>query len=271
MRDSFSVVLPYYNEAAYLPATLASWMQQTRLPEQLILVNNGSTDGSDALCRSVLKGRSGLEILFGDEPRPGKIHALEKGCALVRSTFIVLADADTIYPPHYLSLSASLAAHLPPGIVALMAIPVYRPPGALASRLKRRALVTLSRLLRKRIFTGGYGQILRADIYRKAGGFSERLWPYVLLDHEILHRMFRYGDSLYHADLWCSPSLRRKDRRSVRWNLLERTLYHAVPFQLKDWFFYRFLGPRFAARGLFSLNLREQPWKTPRESPPGTD
>jgi hypothetical protein len=47
----------------------------------------------------------------------------------------------------------------------------------------------------------------------------------------------------------------------VRWNLWERLLYHATAYRLKDWYFYRFLGPRLARRKLGHLSLREKSWQ----------
>ena len=117
-----------------------------------------------------------------------------------------------------------------------------------------------SRLLRKQVFTGGFGQIVRRDILERAGGFSEKVWRYVLLDHEIMNRVLRHGRALYHPDLWCRTSTRRRCRSQVRWTLVERLLYHATPFSLKNWFFYDFLGPRLACRNQSHLRLRERDW-----------
>ena len=103
--------------------------------------------------------------------------------------------------------------------------------------------MALSRIFSRQGFVGGYGQVMRAEALRKAGGFSARHWNYVLLDHEILNRIFRYGHSLYHMDLWCVPSRRRADRRRVRWNLFERCLYHLTPYRLQGWYFHGFLAP----------------------------
>ena len=59
-QTTLSVVIPYYNEAGFLPQTLRSLLAQTRVPDQLILVDNGSTDGTEELCRAIrhLEARS---------------------------------------------------------------------------------------------------------------------------------------------------------------------------------------------------------------------
>jgi hypothetical protein len=173
----------------------------------------------------------------------------------------VLSDADTYYPPHYLDLAETLVERHGDRIVALMALGTDQKSDGITTRLRRSFYTAISQIFKKQAFTGGYGQIIRADALRRVGGFSERHWPYVLLDHEIMQRLFKHGDSLYHVDLWCVPSERRSDRSAVRWTFLERMLYHVVPYRFKDRFFYEFLGPRFAERGMTHLNLREKCWE----------
>jgi hypothetical protein len=173
----------------------------------------------------------------------------------------VFADADTDYPERYLETIEWLIGRSSGKIVALMALPVDGPADRFPAILKRRLYVLLSKLFSKHVYTGGYGQCLRADAFRKCGGYAEAVWPYVLGDHEIMSRVLRHGRSQYHFDLWCRSSPRRMDRRSVRWTLPEMALYHATPFFLHRAFFTRFLGPRFDRRGLSVRNLRVQPWK----------
>jgi glycosyltransferase involved in cell wall biosynthesis len=49
----FAVVIPTYNEEAFIGQTLASLMAQTQLPEQIIVVNDGSTDTTAAIVASL--------------------------------------------------------------------------------------------------------------------------------------------------------------------------------------------------------------------------
>jgi len=262
MPHSFAVVLPYYNEESFLSGTLRSWMAQTRRPEQLIVVDNGSTDRSPQVCRELLHGWEDSEVRLLHDPRPGKTNALETGCAQVTTTFVALADADTFYPPHYLDTCESMARDLPDDAVSLMALPERGNPASLRSVLRRRSSLLLARALSRHCFVGGYGQVVRTESLRRAGGFSSAHWQYVLLDHEVFNRVFRYGHAVYDVRLWCRPSDRRSDRSRVRWSILERALYHAIPHRLQDWYFYCFLGPRLERRNLSQLNLREKPWQT---------
>ncbi|MEO7424317.1 MAG: glycosyltransferase family A protein [Fibrobacteria bacterium] len=257
---AFSVVIPFYNEAGFLPQTLRSLLSQTRLPDQLILVDNGSSDGTEGLCRGILEGCPIPEIIFLREPRPGKIFALETAGPLVKGEFTAFMDADIQYPPRYLETAHKLFASAPPGTAAVMALYLHSDAGALPGWAYRMVMPVISRLFPTKCLTGGGGQVFRTDAFRRAGGFSAATWNYVLLDHEIMHRMFKLGKSRYHADFWCRHTNRRGSRRSVRWNLWERFLYLYMPPRFLDWYFYRYLGPRLAKRRMTQLSLRDQSW-----------
>lgn len=260
-KTSFSVLLPYYNEVDYLAQTLTSWLQQSHRPGQIILVDNGSTDGSESIARSILEKAHDIRLVYLQEPRPGKVHALEIGCQAIDCEFVAMSDADTYYPPHYLKLCEQLFAKADERVAALMALPEAEYPEAFLSKLRRHYFIILHRLFNKHAFTGGYGQVFRTKSLLQAGGYTEKQWPHVLMDHEIMYRIFQFGLSEYHKDLWCQSSLRRHDRKRVRWNLLERILYILTPHSLQGWFFYSFLDNRFAKRGLNHLRLREKPWQ----------
>ncbi len=94
----WSIVLPYFNEADYLPATLASLGRQTMTRFRLILVDNGSTDASEEIARTVMQGFPKIATTFIREERPGKIPALVTGLAAVDTAFVATCDADTYYP-----------------------------------------------------------------------------------------------------------------------------------------------------------------------------
>jgi glycosyltransferase involved in cell wall biosynthesis len=262
-KNKYSVVIPYYNEEEYLGKTLFSWLSQEKKPDQMILVDNGSTDRSTEAVLKVLDGPDcrAIEIKYLKESKPGKIHALKQGCAAVNCEFTVMSDADTYYPPHYLAQAERMFRNADKSVSALMALPEYSKPDAISSKIRRRYFVLLSKIFKKHAFTGGYGQIFRTDALEKAGGFSETIWPHVLLDHEIMYRIFKNGRTKYHVDLWCQSSLRRSDRRRVRWNLMERLMYQFTPHRFQEWFFYRYLATHFQKRGLNQLRLREKPWE----------
>lgn len=258
---SWTFVIAYFNEADYLPATLASLSAQTARPFRLVLVDNGSTDGSAALARNACETMAGVETIHLSETRPGKVHALEAAMPHLTTELVAFGDADTFYPPDYLATAQAAFDAGGPDVTAVMAVDVPDPPDGPEARRKRfiRSRIA-SRLWPRQTHTGGFGQTFRTGALVRAGGYSEKHWPYVLMDHEVMQRLLKLGRAVYPYDFWCIPSPRRSDRSRVRWTLGERLLYHFTPFALKDWYFYRFLGPRLAQRKLTHLNLREKSW-----------
>lgn len=249
----WSVLVPFFNESAYLDATLESLAAQTARP-RLILIDNGSTDGSGAIARAACH-RLGLDHELLVEPRPGKVAALARGLTRVASPYVATCDADTWYPPHYLAEAQRL---LERGHAAAGAFFVPAAADARTRRREGRRIATAAMVLRGQCHTGGAGQAFRTDALRRAGGFDPGRWGYVLEDHEVIHRVMKHGSMRYAARLWCCPSPRERDRASIRWTLAERLLYCVAAPVAGDWFFYRFLAARLRGRRLTSERIRER-------------
>jgi glycosyltransferase involved in cell wall biosynthesis len=256
---AWSVVVPFFNERDFLGLTLESLATQTR-PFKLILVDNGSTDGSADIARETCIAL-GLDWTLITERRPGKVFALTSGLARVRTLLVATCDADTWYPADYLAEAQALLETR--GTAAAGAFFAGRDDKA-DQRRNALHISVMPSLLRRQCHTGGAGQVFRTAALRRAGGFDAKLWNYVLEDHEIIHRVHREGSMKYSARFWCSPSPRERDRESIRWTLAERILYHALAPVAGDWFFYRFLAGRLDRRRMTSERIRERPVQTLR-------
>lgn len=94
MTESLSVVMPVYNEAAHLPATieaLAEALLRSRFSAELVLVDDGSTDGSADAARTAATGRLPVEVVPGS--REGRFKARRVGVSAANSETILLLDA----------------------------------------------------------------------------------------------------------------------------------------------------------------------------------
>ena len=97
-----SVILSAKNEADRLEACFASLAaQKTRIPFEVIVVDNNSTDGTYALARR-LAARQRRPFLVGKQKKPGAPAARNAGARKARGKVLVFTDADCTHNPHWL-------------------------------------------------------------------------------------------------------------------------------------------------------------------------
>ena len=90
-NPGLSIVIPNWNGARFLPACLDSLARQTVAPLEVIVVDNGSTDGSQALLRASYPWVTLIEL---DQNR-GFTGACNAGIAAARGAYIALLNNDT--------------------------------------------------------------------------------------------------------------------------------------------------------------------------------
>ncbi|KQN19620.1 glycosyl transferase family 2 [Sphingomonas sp. Leaf33] len=251
---AWTVLLPFFNERDYLAATIASLAAQT-VAFRLVLIDNGSTDGSAAVAEAAALAH-GLDHVVLIERAPGKVAALKAGLALVTTRWTATCDADTLYPPTYLAAAGRLLAR--PGCVVAGAYFIAPDAGEIARAVEATAITLAGRLLPRQCHAGGAGQAFCTATLRGVGGFDPALWNYVLEDHEVINRTMTRGTMLYSRAFWCRPSARERDRESIRWTAVERLVYALAAPGAGDWFFRDFLAPRLHRRKLASHRIRER-------------
>lgn len=103
-----SVILPVYNGGPFLRQTLEALLAQTLEDFELIVINDGSTDDSEATILSFNDPR----IHYFPQPNQGFIFSLNRGIAAARGQYIARIDADDVcLPERFERQAAWLAAH----------------------------------------------------------------------------------------------------------------------------------------------------------------
>lgn len=97
----FSIVIPLYNKASYIKKALDSICQQTFRDFELIVVDDGSSDGSFGIAREVL-GKSNLDYQLIRQKNAGVSVARNNGVAASYGDFICFLDADDWWDSSFL-------------------------------------------------------------------------------------------------------------------------------------------------------------------------
>lgn len=102
-----SVVIPVYNAAPYLKECLDSVLQAAAADFEIIVVDDGSTDQSPALCRAYQKKEPRIRLLV--QPNQGVSSARNHGLAAAQGKWVAFVDADDTLPAGSLEKAAALA------------------------------------------------------------------------------------------------------------------------------------------------------------------
>lgn len=195
-----SIVVVTYNSAADLPFLVNSLRAHTDEPYELIVVDNGSRDGT----REILAGLEGSRVVLNQE-NAGFPRATNQGIALARGEFLVLLNPDTAVTPGW---TRRLRAHLAPGVGAVGPVSNYVWAGQhLVRHLNRPFGDTITIEEVAALLAGENGG--RASETRLLTGFC------LMLPREVVRRVGRLDEDLFlgNDDLEYCWRLRREGYR----------------------------------------------------------
>lgn len=109
---TISVIIPAYNAAKWLPAAVESVLAQTRPADELIVVDDGSTDDTADVCQA-LAGK----IRYLRRENGGLAAARNTGIAASSGEWLLFLDADDTLYPHALASLAKAAKNSDAGVV----------------------------------------------------------------------------------------------------------------------------------------------------------
>ena len=120
MSGGIGVVIPVYNRRRMLPEALASLVAQSRPPACVLIVDDGSTDGSAGAAREWI-GRQGLAWTVIEQANRGAAAARNRGLqALTGCDRVAFLDSDDLLPPDFFSRAHDAWASTP-GLVGVIA------------------------------------------------------------------------------------------------------------------------------------------------------
>lgn len=106
-----SIVIPVFNSAWSIRDTLLSVLHQSVTDHEVILVDDGSTDGLAAVIEPFLKADTRLRLV--KQQNGGLAAARNRGLAEARGTLVAFLDADDLWHPRFLDKTMSALEAVP--------------------------------------------------------------------------------------------------------------------------------------------------------------
>jgi cellulose synthase/poly-beta-1,6-N-acetylglucosamine synthase-like glycosyltransferase len=211
-RSTLAVIVAAYNEATALPATLAALLDQDDPPDEILIADDGSTDGTAELLvaqfgltapnlerASTPKVVKATSMIWLRLRHGGKAHALNAALIATTADVVLTVDADTV--PELRAIGAVRQAFSSePELAGITGIitPVCRPsPSArvlqwfqtyeyIRNFLGRYAWMRIDCL---ELISGAFSGFRRRAVI-DVGGFDDVC---LVEDYELVHRMRRYA------------------------------------------------------------------------------
>jgi glycosyltransferase involved in cell wall biosynthesis len=192
-----SVIIPTFNRRQWIAATVRSALAQTFADHEVIVVDDGSTDGTAALLRAEFGDRIRIEALPVNH---GRSTARNVGWALARGEFVAFLDSDDLWLPDKLARQMPcfdrpdvVLAHCRVGKTDATGVRLDAPSRALEAEfaIAEERGYGYGGITRTwcRMYTSAV--VLRRAALRQSGGFDPRLDNFE--DWDLLWRLARSG------------------------------------------------------------------------------
>ncbi|GBD08207.1 PGL/p-HBAD biosynthesis glycosyltransferase [Candidatus Thermoflexus japonica] len=175
-----SVIIPTLNEAAYLPRLLEALARQIRPPDEVIVADAGSKDGTPEIARAW-----GARVVPGGRPAVGR----NAGARVARGTWLVFLDADVVPRPDFLEKAMKEIEARGLDIATCLMEPLSpRPTDRVFHEVANGYLLALQWISPR---APGFCILVRRALHEAIGGFDETLL--LAEDHDYVRRASRHG------------------------------------------------------------------------------
>ncbi len=189
-----SVVMPVFNGGAHLEEALASVFQQTRAPDEIVVVDDGSTDNSPEILK-----RQGSSIRTIRTDNRGLAAARNEGLRLAQGPLVGFLDQDDRWVPRKLEIFLSWAERYPNVELMFSDSLTLSPAGHRLRKVRcDPGEGELFRLLFRQNRVVSSTVLLTKSLWERAGPFrGDFAHPGAVVDWEFFLRASRLGAALY--------------------------------------------------------------------------
>lgn len=183
-----SVIIPAYNAEKTLGACLDACLAQAGDGVEILVVDDGSTDGTAA----IVKARPGIGYHY--QPNAGPATARNTGARLTSGDAIVFTDADCIPAPGWLD---QLLAGFTPGVVAVGGTYAAANPESRLARVIQAEIAARHATFGDTVdFLGSFNVAYDRKAFEAAGGFNETYRQASGEDNDLAYRLIDGGGKL---------------------------------------------------------------------------
>ena len=197
-----TVIVPVYNVKSYLPRCLESIVAQDYSPLEVILVDDGSDDGSGGLCDEWAAKDGRIRVIHKANEGPGQ--ARNAGLDVAQGQYVSFIDSDDYVHPQFISRLHHHALEQDAEVVLCRWVefdgekPVELPPLADKPRLtEMTGMEALRRIFYQDVITHSpWGRLYRRDLFAEYR-FSEK---YVYEDLELIYPLLKHVRKVVETD-----------------------------------------------------------------------
>jgi glycosyltransferase involved in cell wall biosynthesis len=217
-NSKISVVIPFYNAEKTLKLCLDGVCRQSVLPEEIILVDNNSTDNSKNIAKSFIKEFYQIKITYTFCGKEGPSATRNKGANLATEDWLLFTDSDCV--PSFNWISDYLTHLDEEGIDAVAGcIKPYPPSNLIQKTLSIFTLPENQEEIIHSYFSIGKGLYpaanlaIRRDVFSLVGGFNESL--IYGEDHELCYKIYESGHKIKAVTDAAVEHIHRKSLRKL--------------------------------------------------------
>ena len=237
-----TIVIPIHNREKFLRRTLDSIAASTFRPINLILVDNGSSDGSMAIAEQFQRQQmaDNFSIYITEELQQGASFARNKGLSRVKTKYVYFFDDDDLFDKDFLSTFEPLLAQFSTPGSQLSALSSQQVPDMICLTTTMQTSPDFAPVVRDYHFTGSdpvCNQILsgplstpsviwRTEWLREIGGWNKKVkvWQdWELGVRALLHgpKLMWYKDHAFHTVFVHANSITGSSTKDDRLNTIE--------------------------------------------------